>query len=127
MILVPYFWDTTNPNWTTLGVFLSSGGREAWELDGSETDSEIMAQLLENGFPVTHLSRTGNTVCAHVDLARLKMDHFYHWSEINHTSSKEDVWRTFKIPNALWTCPVFKEHFWKSAALPFDATLVPAP
>lgn len=124
MILIPYFWDTTNPNWTTLGLFLSSGGREAWELDDSETDAEIMAQLLENGFPVTRLTRLGGAVYALIDQSRLKMAHFYHWSEVNHTS--EDVWRTLNIPNALWSCPVFKEHFWKSAALPFDATLVPA-
>jgi hypothetical protein len=125
MILVPYFWDTTNPNWTTLGVFLSSGGREVWTLDDSETDAEITSQLLENGFPVTGLTHQGNVVYALIDQARLKMTHFYQWSEVNHKSSQEDVWRTFKIPNALWSCLVFKEHFWKSAALPFDGSLVP--
>jgi hypothetical protein len=125
MILVPYFWDTANPNWTTLGVFLSSGGKEAWDLDDSETDAEIMSQLLENGFPVTDLTHVDNIVYARIDLTRLKMDHFYHWSEVNYKSSEEDVWRTFKIPNALWSCTVFKEHFWKSAALPFDGSLVP--
>jgi hypothetical protein len=126
MILVPYFWDTVNPDWTTLGVFLSSGGKEAWMLEDSETDAEIIAQLLENGFPVTKLTRLGAAVYALIDQARLKMAHFYQWSEVNHTSSEEDVWRTLNIPNALWSCPVFKEHFWKSTALPFDGSLVPA-
>jgi len=124
MILVPYFWNTTNPNWTTLGLFLSNGGREAWTLDGTETDGDITDMLLENGFPVAGLIRTKNAVYASVDENRIKMAHFYQWSEMNPTS--EDVWRIFQIPTALWSCPVFKDHYWKAAALPFDGSLVPA-
>lgn len=125
MILVPYFWDTTNPDWSTLGLFLCSGGRAVWSLDDTDTDAEIRAMLAENGFPVARLHRQSGTVHAEIDRSRLKMSHFYQWSEIDYKTSEEDVWRIFKIPCALWSCPVFKEKFWKSAALPFDRCLVP--
>ena len=126
MILVPYFIDKVNPDWTSLGIFLCNGGRAVWDLDESDTDSEITAMLLENGFPIIQLRRSGTTIFAEVDFTRLKMDHFYIWSEINHTTSEKDVWRIFKIPNALWSCLVFKEQYWKSVTLPFDTNLIPA-
>ena len=115
MILIPFFKDTQNPNWLKMGVFLCSGGREFWTVDG--TDSEISEMLLENGFPVLKIERSGDTVYAEIDASRLKLQNFYLWSEVDHTTATEDVWRIYTIPTSLWTCSIFKEHFWKTSGI----------
>ena len=105
-------------NWIRLGLFLCTGGRSAWSIDDTDTDVQITEMLLENGFPVTKLHRTKTITYAEIDYSRLNMKNFYTWDEIQPRTSEEDVWRILKIPVALWSCPVFKEHFWKSASLP---------
>uniref|UniRef100_A0A6C0ANC2 Uncharacterized protein n=1 Tax=viral metagenome TaxID=1070528 RepID=A0A6C0ANC2_9ZZZZ len=117
MILAPYFWNTSDPNWFKLGIFLSAGGREQWQLDSKDKDKQILKMLKENGFPVLGLKRQTDMVIASIDPG-VNLSEFYTWDEINPKTSQEDVWRIFTIPAALWTCPVFKEQFWKSSGLP---------
>jgi hypothetical protein len=117
MILAPYFWNTTDPNWFKLGIFLCAGGRELWNVDDKDTDKAILKMLKENGFPVLGLKRQPGLILASID-PKANLSEFYTWDEIDPRNSSEDVWRTFMIPAALWTCPVFREHFWKSSGLP---------
>ena len=116
MFLIPYFIES-NPNWTKLSLFLCEGGRSVWSVD-TMTDKEIRGLLKENGFPTVSLEHIGNTVYASTDRSKLKMSDFYQWDEINPKAAEQDVWRTLPIPLALWSCPVFKEHFWANAGLP---------
>jgi hypothetical protein len=120
MILAPFFINTSNPNWLHFGLFLCSGGKSLWSIDDTDTDKDIVEMLKENGFPVLGLERLHNVVYAHIDDTTMKMSNFYEWSEIDPASSDKDVWRIFRIPSALWSCPVFKEHFWKTAELPLQ-------
>jgi hypothetical protein len=124
MILIPYFWNTTNPNWTKFGLFLCNNGTEAWTINETDTDNEITKTLLENGFPVTTLKHDGHRVYANIDYTRMKMENFYLWDEIDPktTSDPKDVWRIFNIPIALWCCPVFKDQYWKTSSLDPDLT-----
>ena len=115
MLLIPYFIDS-NSNWTKLSLFLCEGGRSVWSVDIS--DKEIRVLLKENGFPTVKLEHIGNTVYAAIDPCKLKMSDFYQWTEINPKTAEQDVWRTLSIPLALWSCPVFKEHFWATTGLP---------
>lgn len=117
MILAPYFWNTSDPNWFKLGVFLCAGGRELWNVDDKEKDKAILKMLKENGFPVLGLKRQAGLLLASID-PKADLSDFYMWNEIDPVTAQEDVWRVFTIPIALWSCPVFREHFWKSAGLP---------
>ena len=124
MILIPYFWNTTDPNWTKFALFLCNNGTEAWTINETDTDNEIIQTLLENGFPVTKLKHDGHRVYANIDYTRMKLENFYLWDEIDLTKTNEtkDIWRIFNIPMALWCCPVFKEHYWKTSGLNADLT-----
>ena len=115
MILVPYFCKTT-PNWTTLGLLLCSGGREMWSIN--DKDKAIIKMLNENGIPVLDLKKEDDVIYTKIDHSNLNLSEFYIWDEIDHLTFNEDVWRTYNIPNALWSCPIFKESFWKSSGLP---------
>ena len=117
MILAPYFWNIADPNWFKLGIFLCAGGRELWNIGDKDTDKQILKMLKENGFPVLDLKRHTGLILASID-PKSNLSEFYMWDEIDPRNSSEDVWRTFMIPTALWTCPVFREHFWKSSDLP---------
>jgi len=117
MILVPYFWSTINTNWRSFNIFLCSGGRELWMIDDKDTDKDIMKMLKENDFPVLKLFRESGVVYAQIDHNKLSMDNFYKWDEVDPKVSNDDVWRTFMIPVELWTCPVFKDTFWKNTGL----------
>ena len=123
MILVPYFSDTQKPNWMRIGIFLCEGGRSTWYIEDSDKDKEIKKMLLTNGFPVEKLERVNGTVYAKIAHSGLKMGDFYMWNEVDPKTSENDVWRIFNIPTALWSCPVFKEQFWKSTNLPVAAQL----
>lgn len=116
MILAPYFWNTSDSNWFKLGIFLCSGGRELWSVD-NDKDKAILKMLKENGFPVLELKKHTNIVLASID-PKANLSEFYMWDEIDPAKAKEDVWRVYTIPSALWTCPVFREYFWKSSGLP---------
>ena len=120
MILAPYFWDTSDPNWLKLGVFLCAGGREMWEVDNKEKDKAILKMLKDNGFVVLALERQADVLYASID-PKMDFSDFYSWNEINPRTSHEDVWRTFQIPASLWSCPIFREQFWKSAGLPLES------
>ena len=123
MRLVPYFCNTSDPNWITLGVFLSEGGRSCWTIEDSNTLAKIRALLKDNGFPVVNIDKKSDAVYAKIDETSIKMADFYMWTEIDPKTSENDVWRTLSIPVALWSCPVFKEQFWRSAALPFTFSI----
>lgn len=116
MKLLPYF-STTDSNWIILNIFLSEGGRSTWEIDDTETD--VKSMLSENGFPLVNMNKMGDTIYAEIDGSTIKMSDFYMWTEVDPKISENDVWRRLTIPVALWSCPVFKENFWKSAGLPF--------
>jgi hypothetical protein len=116
MFLIPYFIDSSNPNWFKVNVFLCSGGRQIWSVEAK--DKVILKMLKDNGFPVLHLKKDQDYIFACIDHAKLHLSDFYTWSEVDPLSSEEDVWRTFLIPSALWTCPVFRDDFMKSSALP---------
>ena len=116
MILAPYFWNTSDPNWFKLGVFLCAGGRELWQIDDKDKDKAVLKMLKDNGFPVLGLKRHHGLLLASID-PKADLSEFYMWDEIDPAKAREDVWRVFNIPVALWTCPVFREQFWKSANL----------
>jgi hypothetical protein len=118
MILIPYFSHLKTPDWLSIGVFLCEGGRTMWSVDDTDTDAEITEMLLENGFPVEKIEHMDGVIYARIDYGRIKMAHFYQWHEIDPTTSENDVWRSFSIPRTLWSCPVFKDHFWKTSGLP---------
>jgi hypothetical protein len=121
MILLPYFIDTSNPNWTKLNLFLSEGGKGFWHTD--DTEKQVKKMLKENGFPLISLKTEQGVMYASIDSTKLNMSDFYQWSELTETqTSQEDIWRTFLIPNALWSCPVFKQEFWQSTGLPSALT-----
>lgn len=114
MILVPYFWNTENPDWIQFGVFLCSGGRSLWSVDSSDC---VKPTLEENEFPLKKLTTTNDVTYAEIDYTTLKLENFYRWDEVDYRVSECDVWRITKIPVALWSCEVFKQHFWKSLNL----------
>lgn len=116
MILIPYFWNTDSPDWIHFGVFLCSGGRSLWSLDSGD---DIKETLRENGFPLVRLleSPDSKVTYAQIDYKNMKMENFYTWNEIDYRTSDSDVWRITKIPATLWSCEVFKQHFWKSLDL----------
>jgi hypothetical protein len=114
MILIPFFWDTRDPNWIQFGAFLCSAGRQYWSVEDS---SGVEAMLSENGFPVTQVTTVDDTIFAEIDYETLNLDDFYLWSEVDNKTSDQDVWRLYKIPASLWSCPVLKEHFWKTSGL----------
>jgi len=122
MILIPYFVDTSNQNWFKVNVFLSCGGRQHWTID-DDKDKGIIKMLKENGFPVLKLKRDNDIIYAHIDNTKLQMGDFYTWSEVDPLNSEQDVWRTFFIPTALWSCPIFKENFKMSSGISFDTIL----
>lgn len=128
MILAPYFWNTADPNWFKLGVFLCSGGRQMWNVDDKDKDKAILNMLKENGFPVLGLKRhtSQGLLLASID-PEVNLSEFYMWDEIDPATAQEDVWRVFSIPTALWSCPVFRENFWKSTSLPPVLTPVLTP
>jgi hypothetical protein len=115
MILVPYF-IKRNENWTTLNIFLSSGGRQVWHIE-SQKDKAILKMLKDNGFPVVKLEKVSELIYAEID-SSIDLSSFYTWEEIDPETSEEDIWRTLTIPVALWTCPVFKEDYCKKVNLP---------
>ena len=117
MILVPFFWDTSDETWIQFGVFLCSGGRQFWSIDDTDTDEQVKAMMEDNGFPVVEIRRTPVGVFVEVDHASIKLSNFYMWTEIDPKVSEEDVWRIYKIPVALWSDPVFKEHRWKTSGV----------
>jgi len=132
MILLPYFIDTSNPNWSKLNLFLSDGGKTFWHTD--DTEKQVKKMLKDNGFPLLSLKTEQGIMYANIDSTKLNISDFYQWSELDDPSkSEDDVWRTFLIPKALWSCPVFKQEFWKSSGLPpvltgssvFSGTLTP--
>jgi hypothetical protein len=112
--VIPYF-KNESPNWIHLNIFLCEGGRSVWSLDGP-----VKAMLADNGFPVLSLKQVDQTIYAEIDRESLKLSDFYQWTVIDPATSPSDVWRTLSIPTALWSCPVFKEHFWAEAGLPID-------
>ena len=117
MILLPYFIDTSNPNWIKLNLFLSEGGKAFWHTD--DTEKQIKKMLKENGFPLISLKVEQGVMYANIDSTKLNISDFYQWSEVEDPiNSEDDVWRTFLIPSALWSCPVFKQEFWASTGLP---------
>jgi hypothetical protein len=113
MILIPYFWDTSNPNWIRFGIFLCSGGRSLWEVE----QSEIEEILEENGFPLLSMNTIDKTIYAKID-PTINISNFYMWDDVNYKTTDLDVWRITKIPVALWSCEIFKQYFWKSVNLP---------
>jgi hypothetical protein len=118
MILVPFFWDCHGTkDWINFGVFLCSGGRQYWSVDDGTSSEEVTSMLSENGFPVINISVKDNMIFAEIDRQQINMDDFYLWSEIDPKTSEQDVWRVYKIPAALWSCPIFKQHFWKTSNL----------
>ena len=99
---------------------MCNNGTETWYIDDKDTNKQITKTLLENGFPLINLQRDKNYVYAKIDYTRMKLQNFYLWDQINPKDFTEpkDVWRIFNIPNALWSCPIFKEHYWSMASLP---------
>jgi hypothetical protein len=117
MILLPYFIDTSNSNWIKLNLFLSDGGKGFWHTD--DTEKQVKKMLKENGFPLLSIKKEQGIMYANIDSTKLKRDDFYSWSEIADPEvSEDDVWRTFLIPTALLSCPIFKQEFWESTGLP---------
>ena len=96
MILIPFFWNTSDENWIHFGVFLCSGGRLFWSVEDTDTDDQIRTMLEENGFPVTEIRRTAVGTFVEIDHEKIKLSNFYMWSEIDPKTSEEDVWRTYK-------------------------------
>jgi len=117
MILIPFFWDTTDESWIRFGVFLCSGGRQFWSLDDTDTDQQIKDMMEDNGFPLIEIRRTAVGAFIEIDHEKIKLSNFYMWTEIDPKKSEEDVWRIYKIPTALWSDPVFKERWWITSGI----------
>lgn len=117
MILVPYFRDTRNPDWTKYGVFLCEGGKSLWSVEDKATLASVKKMLKENDFPLLNLKKVDGVLYAEIDVTQLVLDNFYVWSEVS-LGSDNDVWRILDIPTALWSCAVFKEHYIKESMLP---------
>lgn len=124
MILIPYFLDMTNPNWSKFSVFLCDGGRTLWGIEDNMTPAKVKKLLKEYGFPLVDVKKIDGVMYANVDHSKLDMKEFYTWAEVNPETSDKEVWRTLLVPTALWSCPVFKEHYCKSAGLP-DVAIAP--
>jgi hypothetical protein len=116
MILVPYFIERLD-DWISVNIFLSSGGRELWNID-QEKDKQILKMLKENGFPVKTLEKKSGLIYAEIDRSKLDLSTFYTWDEIDPETSEEDVWRKLMIPVSLWSCPIFRESYVRGANLP---------
>lgn len=117
MILLPYFIDTSDPNWIKMNLFLSDGGKAFWHTD--ESERQVKKMLKENGFPLINLKLEHGIMYANIDSTKLNISDFYQWSEIDDvTNSEDDVWKRFLIPAALWSCPIFKQEYWASSGLP---------
>jgi hypothetical protein len=123
MLLIPFFWDThEKKGWIKFGVFLCSAGREVWSVDDTSTDADIKNLLEGNGFPLIKITRMQTATFARIDSSKLKLSDFYLWSEVDPEKSEEDVWRIYNIPQTLWSCEIFKEHFWNTSdILPYSA------
>jgi len=115
MILIPYFWKP-DENWSTFGVFLCEGGRSLWSIDDKTSISVAKKMLMENGFPVIKVIKKESVIYAEIS-SNLNLADYYIWNEIP-SGSEEDVWRTFRIPMALLSCPVFNEVFYRESKLP---------
>ena len=120
MILVPYFRDTSNSNWTKYGVFLCDGGSSLWSVEDKATLASVKKLLKENDFPLLNLKKVDGVLYAEIDPVKLNLDQFYQWSELP-LGSEQDVWRILHVPTALWSCPVFKENYTKESGLPMCA------
>jgi len=118
MILIPYFIDTLNPNWSKFSVFLCDGGRSLWDIDDKMSLAKIKKMLKEYGFPLLDLKKIDGVMYARVDHSKLDIKEFYTWMEVDPDTSDKEIWRTLLIPTALWSCPVFKEQFFMTAGLP---------
>jgi hypothetical protein len=117
MILLPYFIDASNPNWLKLNLFLSDGGKAFWHT--GDTEKQVKKMLKDNGFPLLSLKTEQGVMYANIDRTKLNISEFYQWSELeDYVKAEDDVWRTFLIPTALWSCPVFKQEFWTFSGLP---------
>jgi hypothetical protein len=124
MILIPFFWNTADPDWIEFGVFLCSAGRQFWSVADTDTDSELRGMLSENGFPTLEIKHKPDCIFAEIDRQAIKLSNFYLWSEVDPKVGEEDVWRIYRIPKALWSDPVFKEHWWRtSGILPLSSPL----
>jgi len=115
MILIPYFLSK-EANWANFGLFLRDGGSSLWSVEAKTTLAGVKKLLKENGFPVLSVKKMGDVFYAEIR-PTINLSEYYLWSDLP-VGSDEDVWRTFKIPLALWSCLVFKEHFFKETKLP---------
>lgn len=115
MILIPYFWKS-DANWATFGIFLCEGGRSLWSIEDKTSVAAAKKLLVENGFPVLKVVKKDSAIYAEIS-PDLNLADYYLWNEMTPGSS-EDVWRTFRIPMALWPCPVFNEIFCRESKLP---------
>ena len=121
MILIPYFWKP-DVNWATFGVFLCDGGRSLWSVDDKTSVAAAKKILVDNGFPVINVVKKNSVIYAEIS-SDLNLADYYLWNELS-SGSNEDVWRTFRIPMALWSCPVFNQVFCKESKL-HELALVP--
>ena len=103
MLLIPYFWDTTE---SRLGVFLSEGGNSLWNIDDTETHDSIIALLKDNDFPVTGLTYANGNVYANIDYGQITLSDFY--LSTDPCVSEKDVWQIFDIPNTILASEEFK-------------------
>jgi hypothetical protein len=115
MILIPYFLKK-DTNWTTFGLFLREGGTTFWAVEDKTTIAAAKKMLKDNGFPVISLVKTDGVLYANIS-PDINLSEYYLWHEMP-LGSDEDLWRTFKIPVALWSCQVFKENFYRETNLP---------
>ena len=115
MILIPYFLKK-GEHWTTFGLFLREGGTAFWSVEDKTTIAATKKMLKDNGFPVISIVKTDDVLYATIS-PEINLSEYYLWHEMP-LGSEEDLWRTFNIPEALWSCNVFKEIFYRETNLP---------
>jgi len=88
--------ESARVNTSIVQFFLTEGGKDVWEIGTISSLKTIQEEFLEpNGFACESLQKEGDFVFAKLDPARMNLNDFYTWEELQVDKKKEDCFRTF--------------------------------